>query len=336
MLHRSHHSASVSDALGRGHDDALMAAVESDVSALITSEREDERRNCAQAVHALGRRHSSPFVEFDCGSWGDPAEGRHSGLGRDRDDVTVFRRRLRDASGGTLFVDRIEMMGDGVRAELFGLFEHTSDRSGVGLPNGVRRPRILSGASRSLMDAIAAGTFDETLFFRLNVIHLDLTSRHHLEGGLMKVRDLMSTPPHTCRPDTDLGAIARMMWDHDLGFVPVIDASGHVAGIVTDRDICIATATRHLLPDQISAVQAMTGPVHTCVVDDSVDAALAAMKEFKVRRLPVVDASGQLQGVISMNDLALASDQKRKPAPGDVVSTLAAICAHRTAATVTT
>jgi CBS domain-containing protein len=80
----------------------------------------------------------------------------------------------------------------------------------------------------------------------------------------------------------------------------------------------------------------MTGPVHTCTAEDSIDAALAAMKEFTVRRLPVVDANGQLQGVISMNDIALASDQKRTPTPGDVVSTLAAICAHRTAATVTT
>jgi CBS domain-containing protein len=336
MLHQDQQPAPGSDALGSAHDDVLMAAVEPDVSVLITSEGEDERRGCARTIHAQGARQGAPFVEFDCGSWRDPAEGRHAALRIDRDEVAAFRRRLREASGGTLFADRLEMMSDGVQAELFGVFEHTSGRSGVSVPNGARRPRILSGASRSLMGAIAAGTFHEGLFYRLNVIHLDLTSRHHPEGGLMKVRDLMSTPPHTCRPDTDLGAIARVMWDHDLGFVPVIDASGHVAGIVTDRDICIATATRHLLPDQISAVQAMTGPVHTCAAEDSIDAALAAMKEFTVRRLPVVDANGQLQGVISMNDIALASDQKRTPTPGDVVSTLAAICAHRTAATVTT
>jgi CBS-domain-containing membrane protein len=104
---------------------------------------------------------------------------------------------------------------------------------------------------------------------------------------------------------------------------------------ITDRDICIATATLHRLPEKISAEQAMPGPVHACMADDSVSDALTAMKEFKVRRLPVVDGSGRLQAVISMNDIALASDQERKPSPGDVVSTLAAICAHRTAATLT-
>jgi CBS domain-containing protein len=53
----------------------------------------------------------------------------------------------------------------------------------------------------------------------------------------MKVRDLMKTPAQTCRPDTDLAAVTKLMWDHDCGFVPVVDASG----VLTDRDICVAT-----------------------------------------------------------------------------------------------
>ncbi len=86
------------------------------------------------------------------------------------------------------------------------------------------------------------------------------------------------------------------MWDHDCGFVPIVDAAGRVAGVVTDRDICIA---------------------------------LAEMKRFRVRRLPVVTADGTLQGIVSMNDIVLASEQREGPAPADIVSTLAAICAHR-------
>jgi CBS domain-containing protein len=184
-----------------------------------------------------------------------------------------------------------------------------------------------------LLRVVSSRAFSETLFYRLNVIHLDFTNRYS-RGELMKVKDLMSTPPQTCRPDADLGAIAWVMWNHDCGFVPLIDASGRVAGIVTDRDICMAVATRHRLPESIAAAEMITGPVHTCRPDDTVSGALATMKQFKVRRLPVIDSTGRLQGVISMNDIVLASDRKRKPAAGEVVSAMAAICAHRTAGTI--
>jgi CBS domain-containing protein len=145
----------------------------------------------------------------------------------------------------------------------------------------------------------------------------------------MKARDLMSTPAETCRPDTDLATATKLMWDHDCGFVPVIDASGSVAGVITDRDICIATATRRLLPEHISAAQAMTTRVHACMPDDDIGVVLAAMKQYQVRRLPVVDPNGRLQGVISMNDIVRASSQKRKPAATEIVSTMAAIGEHR-------
>jgi CBS domain-containing protein len=47
-----------------------------------------------------------------------------------------------------------------------------------------------------------------------------------------------------------------------------------------------------------------------------------------VRRLPVIAADGTLKGVVSMNDIVLAAQQKDGPAPADIVSTLSAICAH--------
>jgi CBS domain-containing protein len=148
----------------------------------------------------------------------------------------------------------------------------------------------------------------------------------------MNSRELMSTPPRTCELDTDLGTIAQMMWDHDFGFVPVTDESGNLIGVITDRDICIATATRHQAPGRIAAREAMTSPVKVCMADDTIAKVLTVMKDSQVRRLPVVDDEGRLQGVISMNDIALASNQKQRPAAKDIVSTLAAICAHRTLA----
>jgi CBS domain-containing protein len=57
------------------------------------------------------------------------------------------------------------------------------------------------------------------------------------------------------------------------------------------------------------------------------------MRQFKVRRLPVIDPSGQLQGVISVNDLVLTTDQHGIPSAAELISTMAAICAHRSVET---
>lgn len=59
------------------------------------------------------------------------------------------------------------------------------------------------------------------------------------------------------------------------------------------------------------------------------------MKRFRVRRLAVIDQRGQLQGVVSMNDIVRASERTGEPEAKDIVSALAAICAGRPAAPVT-
>jgi CBS domain-containing protein len=73
----------------------------------------------------------------------------------------------------------------------------------------------------------------------------------------------------------------------------------------------------------------MASPVHACLSDDSVSDVLATMKQFRIRRVPVTDISGRLQGVISLNDLVLVSHAKRASQASEIVSTMAAICAHR-------
>jgi CBS domain-containing protein len=146
----------------------------------------------------------------------------------------------------------------------------------------------------------------------------------------MKVREIMTAAIYTCQPDTDLGRVAGIMRDHDCGFVPIVDASGAVAGLITDRDICMAAAARGLALEHLSASQAMSQSVRACLPDDTIPEALEMMKHFKVRRLPVVDAHGYLQGVLSISDLARATETKKGLAAKDVVSTLAEICEHRT------
>ena len=150
----------------------------------------------------------------------------------------------------------------------------------------------------------------------------------------MKVQTVMTPDPTTCSPDMNLAGVAHLMWDHDCGFVPVVNAAGIVIGVITDRDICMATTTRRMLPEQIFAGQAMSSPVHACSPGETISSALRTMKELRVRRLPVIDETGMLRGVVSMNDMVLAAEDKKRPPAKDIVSTMAAICAHRSAARV--
>jgi CBS domain-containing protein len=234
------------------------------------------------------------------------------------------------AAGGTLFIDCVGHLGTNAQARLSArLDEQSRHVNGVTPLNGEDCVRVITGNHRSLHENLAVGAFDDTLFYRLNVIHINRMRGDEAGEHCMKARDVMSQPPYICGPDTDLASVAKIMWDHDCGFVPVVDASGTVAGAVTDRDICIATSTRRLLPEQISAAQVMTSPIHACLPDDEISDVLATMKQSQIRRLPVIGADGRLRGVISLNDLVLASTDKREPRAADVIATIAAIGAHR-------
>lgn len=73
----------------------------------------------------------------------------------------------------------------------------------------------------------------------------------------------------------------------------------------------------------------MTGQVYSVNPEDEVDEALNAMQEYKIRRLPVVNAEGELEGILSMNDVVLNAKGKGDGISyGDVVKTYQAICRH--------
>ena len=142
----------------------------------------------------------------------------------------------------------------------------------------------------------------------------------------MKVRDIMTTDVKSCRPETSLAEAVKLMWEQDCGALPVVSAERKVAGMVTDRDICIALGTRGRTADRIAARDLTAGKAYTCLPDDDVVAALETMKAHKVRRLPVVDAGGQLKGILSLNDVVT---HVGAATPNEIVTTLTSICEHR-------
>jgi len=144
----------------------------------------------------------------------------------------------------------------------------------------------------------------------------------------MKIKDIMTREPATCSPATNLATAGRLMLDADCGILPVVDDKGKLVGVVTDRDLYIALATRNELASQVTVGDVARTQVFTCGPDDDLETALATMRQHRVRRLPVEGFGGTVAGIISMNDIVLAAGS-RKPVRGeDVIETLQSICAH--------
>lgn len=143
----------------------------------------------------------------------------------------------------------------------------------------------------------------------------------------MQIKDIMTGAPRTCSPGTNLAVAAALMLDGDCGILPVVDG-GKLVGIVTDRDMYIALATRDRRASEMTVGEVAQTPVYTCGPDDEVQVALDTMRQHRLRRLPVAGFGGTVMGIVSMNDVVLASGS-RKPVPDtDVVGTLRSICAH--------
>lgn len=145
----------------------------------------------------------------------------------------------------------------------------------------------------------------------------------------MKVDDVMQQQVYTCRAQDLLRVPVQLMWDHDIGSVVVLDDEGKPVGMVTDRDVlmCLYTGGRSLDEEQVS--KAMSKELIAVRVGQTIQAAEAVMKKKQVRRLVVVNDSGNLAGVLSLNDLALSAGAKRDLKPEEVVATLASICQPR-------
>lgn len=144
----------------------------------------------------------------------------------------------------------------------------------------------------------------------------------------MKVKDLQTDNVQTCGPDTNLAAAAQIMWECDCGVVPVIDENRTLLGMITDRDICIATTTRSAAPADIQVRHVMTtGTLYSCGPEEDVRTALRTMASHRVRRLPVVDRAGRLVGIVSMNDVLKRTSSKGSAeiAGAEVIETLQSI-----------
>lgn len=143
----------------------------------------------------------------------------------------------------------------------------------------------------------------------------------------MKIKDVMTSDPLVCAPDTNLAAAGALLLDGDCGILPIVD-NGRLIGVVTDRDMCIALATRNKPAAEISAGEVGRKPVFTCSQEDDVHAALAAMAAHRVRRLVIEGFGGMPLGIVSIDDLLRESGPRRALRSDEVVDTLRAIASR--------
>jgi DNA-binding NtrC family response regulator len=171
-------------------EDDLRLAARVEVPVLVTAGSRRQRTLCARLIHD-SRGYERPFVTFSVDDPGAVVE-KSNGSWRvyDREDV-VLRRQFELARGGTLFIDDIALLRAASQALLHSLLDERLRRLPSGAPSEAR-VRLVAGASRHLDTERATGAFCTPLFYRLNLIHIDLMSHARLTTVVTDVRPSLS------------------------------------------------------------------------------------------------------------------------------------------------
>ena len=142
-------------------EEELRLAGSLDVPALITAPRHADRAICARIIHDVSDRRAAPFIRSSTKNLDVPLARRAL--------MTAYRRA--QVQGGTLFLDDLAELDARGQSLLLTLF----DASRFGWLERTCTVRIVTGASRHLAEDRARGRFSQSLFYRLNVVHVDLT-----------------------------------------------------------------------------------------------------------------------------------------------------------------
>lgn len=123
----------------------------------------------------------------------------------------------------------------------------------------------------------------------------------------MQLQDVMTPQLETIAQNASMIQAARMMRDHDIGMLPVIEEN-QIVGVLTDRDI-VARGLADGIDPETPVSRIMTSGVEVRHTDDDVEEAAQLMEQKQIRRLVVVDRNERSVGVVSLGDLATRSDQ---------------------------
>ncbi len=131
---------------------------------------------------------------------------------------------------------------------------------------------------------------------------------------MAKAREIMTSDPVCVGPNDTVQAAAQLMKSNHVGPIPVIDGSGQIVGIVTDRDLAIKVVAEGRAPDSTKVADVMSRDVFTCGPNDDVEQVIHTMEEHQVRRVPIVDEECCLVGIVAQADVATRSGEREKVA----------------------
>ncbi|HUJ13246.1 MAG TPA: CBS domain-containing protein [Thermoanaerobaculia bacterium] len=120
----------------------------------------------------------------------------------------------------------------------------------------------------------------------------------------------MTATPVYAVPGATVESIARLMSETNCGEIPICK-DGRLVGVVTDRDVVCRTIARGLDPSSTKASDVMTLLPVTVFDSDALREAIRVMEEESIRRVPVVDSSGALVGILSQVDVAMRASQRK-------------------------
>jgi len=129
------------------------------------------------------------------------------------------------------------------------------------------------------------------------------------------VRDVMTPLPRGLDVSASVIEAAEIMRDADIGGVVVLE-NEHLYGILTDRDIVVRVLAERSNPATVRVGEVCSRELTTVLPTASVGDAVRLIRERAIRRLPVVEEGGEVVGIVSMGDIAVARD--RKSALGDI------------------
>src|SRR5919108_5594279 len=129
----------------------------------------------------------------------------------------------------------------------------------------------------------------------------------------MKVKDAMHKGVEWVSPDTPVSELAKLMSRDDIGSIP-IGEDDRLIGMVTDRDIvCKGVAQDGFDARRATARDVMTPGIHCCREGDDIAKAVRHMEQLQIRRLPVINKSKRMVGMLSLGDVSHS-------APDDLLS----------------